>query len=521
MSGPWIRGTRCGVDNCRSKYYRSVDGRRICQYGHVNEGHIDYNDEDDDNFVVTRRLNIPQSQPGMSQGSQITPGLERDESKRRLFGRAARELYFKCFQTILKLQIKSLINEHGVPEVFEKVAKNVYLQYLNAFFNTDEAFESLGYETADSHVTSDEESQNPKLFTKKLPSHIDTLAICYLAARYLQLPLYLNDLVQWATSRRIPYMRASHDLPKNLSSRLPNIMLTLLDPGKPPVKGDICNSVTTIMSSIDMDLKFNYKPLLFRSIKELILSPEIYFAVLKFIELNDINFNFEKSSRSGSHKLRNTDFRNKSQVISFPEIKLIPILICVTKLYFSSAHDREYRLQYDWKTWCETVNDRKVNGTWSGDSNDLLSSLFVSKDSISDVIDWNDKQTKEYLDWFTERILDHPDNSEIPLHKKRLYDIFPLPEEEIGVDNGNGDDHGDDMDMDFENNEGEELDTYEEAYQRMITAPIDFPMPLKDEEATIIENVLVENLSMMFGVTEHQLRSALRKFESQYFKKMM
>lgn len=73
----FIRGPICGTDNCPSRLWRIIDGRRTCQYGHVMEGDVEFNDDEDDlnglgAGVITRRLNLTTNATGSFQSSQLT-----------------------------------------------------------------------------------------------------------------------------------------------------------------------------------------------------------------------------------------------------------------------------------------------------------------------------------------------------------------------------------------------------------------------------------------------------------------
>lgn len=76
----FIRGPVCGTDNCPSRLWRIIDGRRTCRYGHVMDGDIEFNNDEDDvggnamagvasSGVVTRRLNLTTNAVGGFQAS--------------------------------------------------------------------------------------------------------------------------------------------------------------------------------------------------------------------------------------------------------------------------------------------------------------------------------------------------------------------------------------------------------------------------------------------------------------------
>ena len=99
----WIRGPICGVDNCRSRLYRSTDGMKICQYGHVMEGNVEINDDQDENFVSTRRLNLQLDNGGFSIALQNI--ATRQETSKKVYGTNGKMLYWRCLQVLLKKQV--------------------------------------------------------------------------------------------------------------------------------------------------------------------------------------------------------------------------------------------------------------------------------------------------------------------------------------------------------------------------------------------------------------------------------
>jgi len=528
MSNNWIRGARCGVDNCRSRFYRSVDGRRICQYGHVNEGHIDYNDDDDDNFVVTKRLNIPSNTPGLSQASQITPGLHKDESKRKLYGAAGRELFYKCYQCVLKSQVKTLINDHHLPEVLEIVVKRLYVQYITEGLSQpsgktskkrkakqDEDNDQIESEIDDDYNDSEEFSDNDSAHDEQdtssseqyqfhhKPLLINTLAICYLACRYLNLPIYLNDFVQWTITNKIPYMRASFNIPKSLRDRLQVDVLRRFEPKRPPFRADLIYAILKISKSIKLtNLEMNYEPLLFKIIKELVLPPQIYYTTKKFIEMKKIKFNIKKSS----HIEKKFHPNNNLFINSFPETKLISIIITITKLYFFNSSVNPTHITYDWKKWKELLENLDLDQD-DDDKNlkNVISSLLLSKDSNLDVINWDEKQTNKYLDWFTQKIVKTQTVENESISMKRLYDLFELPEV-----NENS------LSTESESLNGSNASATEKAYRQLMESR-SANEKLTDQEIVMIEDLIIENLVSNFGLTFEQMKRAVRANERELF----
>ena len=133
----YIKGPICGVDNCRSRLWRIIDGRRTCQYGHVMEGDVEFNDDEDDvnaMGVVTRRLNLTtnatgnfQSSLSLSQSQRSTLGSNKTE---KIYGKDGRLLFIKCFQYILRKQTEWLIEKENFPNSYSDLVKLIWTMHL-------------------------------------------------------------------------------------------------------------------------------------------------------------------------------------------------------------------------------------------------------------------------------------------------------------------------------------------------------------------------------------------------------
>lgn len=129
----YIRGPICGVGNCPSRLWRIIDGRRTCQFGHVMEGDVEFNDEDEDATnagVVTRRLNLTTNATGNFQSSFNTSQLQSsqiEEGGKKIFGPEARILFIKSLQFTLKRQSRWLVEEYNLPQEFDKVIKIIWI----------------------------------------------------------------------------------------------------------------------------------------------------------------------------------------------------------------------------------------------------------------------------------------------------------------------------------------------------------------------------------------------------------
>jgi RNA polymerase I-specific transcription initiation factor RRN7 len=459
-----------------------VDGRRICQYGHVNESHVEINDEEDDanGYVITRRLNIPNPSQSMPQASQLS-GSQIDEKKRKFYGAKARELFFKSFQAVIRAQVRILIQDQGAPQVLETVVKRLWIEYLSLGLNTIDGTDTE-FSIRETGTTGTESEQRLRTL-RKLPKFIDSLALCYLGCRYLNLPIYLNDFIVLTTTNRIPYMKASTEIPKTMRQKLPTHMLNSLESRKAPLKGDLCDAVANVAHLLSLEQDLNYEPLLFKIVNELILPPEIYTGVKRYIKQHDINFEIPAVGK-----------KSLSVVRKFPEIKLISIVISVTKLYY--LHSQSHGTPYHWSKWIRILSNRDLSTDENRNFNNLLTSLLLSDTSEQEIVDWDDSQTEKYLDWFSKRIMQPqlPSRDDLPVSLRRLYGIFELPEESDYLPAG--------------------VESSKIKFSDLITETISEPSEVSIDDLNKIETLLCENFIVNFGITMDQLRQSVRFIEA-------
>lgn len=483
MSSQWIRGARCGVDNCRSRYYRSVDGQRICQYGHVNDSHVDINDEEDDAnaYVLTKRIKIPGSQTAPRQSQ-----LSGSSSKRgkRAYGSEARSLYHKAFQAVLKAQVKYLIQEQNAPLILETVVKRLWVQYLaDRLINSQETDTDYSTGGALTNTTTGTESDSSKsIRSKRLPPFIHTLALCYLGCRYLKIPIYLGDFVVWTMTSRLPYMKGNVEIPKQIRMRLPSHLITLFEPRRPPIKADLCLAVGSLASMLSLShLTMNYEPLLFEVVTELVLPPSVYVGVSNCIKMCDVQFQLPIQEQKHL-KIRH-----------FPEVKLVSILICVSKLYF--LHSQLQGSKFNWDKWKQIMDTLDVSSDDTRQFNTLLASLLLSESSKQGIVDWDESKTERYLDWFSKRIMQPqiPPNDDLPVALRRLYAIFEMPEDNSTTANA------------VETNV---------IFTDLLQDDAHENLNVNAEDVKSIERLLFDNIVVSFGITRAQLTQTVKFWET-------
>ncbi|SCV03463.1 LAMI_0H08350g1_1 [Lachancea mirantina] len=254
----FFRGPICGTDNCRSRLWRIIDGRRTCQYGHVMEGDVEFNDDEDvSNLgVVTRRLNLTTNVTGNFRSSLNTQSQlsQQERVSKKVYGRAAETLLVKSFQRVLEKQCGWLVG-HGFPSVFEDTVKWLWMKWLRGL--EEDGAERPGRRT----------------LGLSLPLSI---AVLYLATVHLRLPVYTCDYIRWICSMQLPYFKATRLLPASWCEKLPNYYLQLLEGGKPPSAEQLAHKIVATSTRLQFTATWAPDPFYLRMLLELRLPPEVF-----------------------------------------------------------------------------------------------------------------------------------------------------------------------------------------------------------------------------------------------------
>ncbi|ODQ81493.1 hypothetical protein BABINDRAFT_159773 [Babjeviella inositovora NRRL Y-12698] len=494
MSTVWVRGPACGVDNCRSRLWRSSDGHKICQYGHVRDGAVEYND-DDDEFVQTRRLNIHNAKHAarLTQISQLN--ALKEAKKKKFFGMRGKELFLRCFQIVLKRQVQWLVREKALPQALEPTVKQIWCEYLGSFMVSQP-----GTETDETESLSTEE---PEADLKSLPKFLHTLVICYLACVRLKVPVYLNDFIMWASSNKIPYMKIIDDgtiIPRSLMQNLPQYYMKLFSPAKPPLKGELYFHTHKILACLKDKSAHPIQPLLFKLVYTLVLPPQIYLMTETYLQ-------------------KSVCVESEYKLAHSPELKVASALITCTKLYFLNLNEGSRGRKVSFHTWERVYSAlmRSINNNLSNNDlyfDTLLNTLLVKNNRCNhDILEMSDRNTEQYLEWFTNNIIDtdetRPEKEmrEISIVQKRLLDIFKLTPLSEAKARGNTD-----------KPEAQDIADIYTAYNTMF-AEIKAVLPgaakrprlaMTIETTKKLEELLVDILSIRMGVTRPQLQACVK-----------
>lgn len=533
MSNILVRGPVCGVNNCRSRLWRTINGQKVCQYGHIREGDLEIDEEDGEVFTQTRRLNI--STLTQSQAHSIHEiSQQKKLETEKLYGTAGRNLFLRCYQHVLRAQVRWLIANKGLPRVAEKIVKELWTVYLESIY-TDEEMENSSHLQGGNNddLASDEIETDTTIFTdgeagiaaaaaaatgglnetdqdqdqdqdqvhsetprakkrkigrrrhRSLLKHnkfksplIHAVAMCYIACRIVKFPLYTNDFVRLCSVNKLPYMKAIASVPKKLLRQMPNIYLTVLEPSRPPVYAELYDGLRFVLDKLGdftgdnnaniagfhlnekvmSGLSINPDILLMKIVKELLLPKEVYFAVKQFAAANNITFSLECAVRES----RNTYSKLYSRILEFPEIKLVSIIITISKFYFiapnifcslqeNATTSKQARI-FNWEVWLKLIYEKKLffqnqvnnnSNNSDGDSfenflnyvtlnnnkretMDLLSLAFKNDLEFTKPPDRISLQLDNYLKWFNATIVSKNEKSysELTIAEKKLLDIF-------------------------------------------------------------------------------------------------
>lgn len=539
----YIRGPICGVDNCPSQLWRVIAGRRTCQYGHVMEGDVEFNDEDDvaNSGVITRRLNLTTSLTGSFQSSLGPSQLNASQSVQRdqkVYGEKARILFLKSFQYILKRQATYLIEEMDFPEEFDVVVKSIWMEYLKYLTNKhNDNQDILGADDTevDNHDNQDESlianhtnSMHAKVNPHKedkLDLHITTtIAILYLASLHLGLPIYLCDFRTYICVGKLPYYKANRILPKMWKTKLPNYYLGLLEGGAVPKDGQILHKILFTCAKIDFCSKstgkINIEGLLLKLIMFTNLPPEFFFFTLNLVELVDDQDSF---------RIFGHDKKTFKSYQKYPELRVIAFYIISIRwvLMCDGLNDGDYHYPTKWisrlleEAPLRERSKHRVETSIAELFHEDIRSMGFQDDR--DPYRWTEEETTDFLDWMEKEYLgfnekyntDDDWNRTIDqrIAKRKLLtllplesDLFPitrksnsrisfieeLQEKYIYLKNFDQVEHN--RGMLHEDNDNENLVT-------------------RSKSIAALESKLIRKLSAYFGVSNSQLKSSIDKIE--------
>lgn len=347
------------------------------------------------------------------------------------------DLYLKSLQLILRHQLYYLIHKKHLPSEIEIVVQDLWSvrisQIVDKFDEENQEMHSsqgFGTETSDSETEAEHDSLSVKTRDKKLkqnPTLIDCLALCYLGAVTLRLPVTPGDIRTWTIEEEMPYWNAIRLIPPTMRNGLLPSLQSSLQPNSLLSLKRFYASLTGLQVAFEKKFSIAWPPLnvpvlLFRYLKDLALPLELYSATIRLGEIQGFDFAFRAS--------KTTSYSTKH----LPEAHLISCLvICVKAIYpfdgitcFPRSTAEPGATAIDWGEWCKAMKEAKeeARGGRAYHSKEELTNI-----QEKDVFRMSNEQLDQYLDFYLTRFIDdtHLDlhNADDAFHEA-LYGMFPV-----------------------------------------------------------------------------------------------
>ncbi|KAF9994904.1 Pol I core factor CF [Entomortierella chlamydospora] len=347
-----------------------------------------------------------------------------------------------------------------------------------------------------------------------------TIAICYISAQHLKLPVVYGDFYRWIMHRKIPYYEALDGLPPEMTRRLGlGRQVTLLPSHKSTAifqtaaRKLLVQYRTMFGLTIDMP---NVPPLIFRFTQELMLPIEVYTSALR---LSRVLLSILGSPEKILWWRRRKDFSWETSIPNFA----MAVVILVAKLFFGldgkrrSADNRlswinSLPKEHDWMRALDVydnINAQTSIPTVFGEFEELIQ---VNPDLYSEYCkkairtipgkDFNQVvgvfQTTDYAQKISDYNGDDRISLSIEAFIKKLYSGVPPPDEHTDEDNMEPPPlrHGEG----FVHYRGDSVDVYLGRYERLLAYASNIlcikPSSLQ-EEVSIVEEILVAEPNIM------------------------
>lgn len=390
MSQSWIRGPVCGVDNCRSTLYRLNAGRKFCQFGHIMEGSVEFDDDDGDNYVQTRRLNILLTDTGFGSSASATPShFDHLPSKvPRRYGHEGRLLHIKCLQSVL-CKILPLLMDKAFPRI-DSTKRRAFLRQVAALlrvFWLRYAKSTYSYSRA---------------------SVLDLYILIYLAIRRInRYPLYASDLLALLKVNAVPFVNAAALVPQTDLDKMSIGLFPFLSPSRVPLRNHLYDRIIAVADMVDTNRKNwavhldYFYPAAFRVFVDLRLDAcqllTVFYRVGVRITLGRLQMVYKETGL-------------------LPEVQFVALLFFVIKLYFVGSPNVP-----SLQTFLDTLALYEPRLPFVED-------LYHAM-KMEDVVALDEDSTVQYFQWVYAHLTPEPAKNpaaedSLPVMKKRLYDIF-------------------------------------------------------------------------------------------------
>jgi RNA polymerase I-specific transcription initiation factor RRN7 len=262
---------------------------------------------------------------------------------------------------------------------------------------------------------------------KDTPRIIDTLALCYLGALTLRLPITTGDIYEWTTNGGLVYARAKDCLPPAMRERLPPKFLSLsLEPPTILQQKRLQRAILDLVDSYEHHhgMTFpaiNHPLLLYRYMRQLAFPLEIYGAVVKLARL--LRYDFAYAPIGSQKRLRIDDI---------PDAQLISLVVVCVKLFYPfdnierhpHAPGEPAGSKMDWEAWNKSAATFKRSIAVPAQL--MTQELMVLQEK--DIFSLKESEIDQYLDWYQQNWADETirEQDKGSNFREELFKQFPV-----------------------------------------------------------------------------------------------
>ncbi|KAG8526492.1 uncharacterized protein KY384_008692 [Bacidia gigantensis] len=348
--------------------------------------------------------------------------------------------YLQGFQLVLWKQSRDLAHSFSLPSELEDVVKNLWGLRLQLVRDRIDEGNSNGDIIFSSQSTTEEEDEAPsqdmaKWKSKYPPALVETLALCYIAATLLRLPVSMGELYRYALREDICFVRAIRFIPQALRSKLPPEFIKALDTTSPlgpdQLRVAIHGLTLLFRHRFDLDIPpLNAPLMLFKYVQKLALPIHVYQAAWRISKI--VSMDFASPSPLG-----------RQRISGLPEMGLISLLVIAVKLYYPFLSDAQHAtslqdptiLRLNWDIWLAATKKHELR-LMDEQNIPLGSAIQITEESVMNM---NGDQADEYLDWCERMWVDEARAERKPRAlPEQLLKMFPLGRRDPSESRANG-----------------------------------------------------------------------------------
>lgn len=349
------RGEQC--PHCGSGRWYLQDGLGYCSRGHQIQGFVEFGaeeEEKEDEEVGTWASENPQ-------GPQLSSGPDE------------KLVFLYVLQTLLQKQVRWLVSNKGYGRQLETVVRDLWDVRTRecSFLLSAEGHgemetcppspdaKEMNASRAEEETNSCAEDIKRSAGWQK-PRVSETIALCFLGAQLLRLPIRQADLLKWANDGEMPYKTVFLDLPLKTRERIPiSYFHELRLPLHKRLAGEELSRTVVDLAHLfhsNYNMFFpdlNHVSLLVQYAKSLALPVEPVIVAKKLAAMLGSRFSYPVKA-------------NRILPLDHPEIHVVALLVVATKLclpFSGSQHshpicEMPFEPRFDWDAWKRVMKAR-------------------------------------------------------------------------------------------------------------------------------------------------------------------